>query len=82
MEIPKIIDELPAPTKQVVATEMLPKWKNPNGYQGREVNEHEQAPIAPALKFTAETVEIKKEVVSNFNKTDGFAKRNNGHKSS
>ena len=75
---PKIINELPAPTKQLMVTEMLSKRKNPKDYQGRELNEYEQAPITPSPKLTAETVEIKKEIVSakrnNFDKTDGSAK--------
>ena len=57
---PKIINELPPPTKQILVTEMLSKPKNPRDYQGREVNEHEQAPIVPSPNLVAETVEIKK----------------------
>ena len=73
---PKIINELPAPTKQVLVTEMLSKRKNPwlSGVQ-----EFEQAPIAPAPKpkLAVETVEIKKEIVKsdNFDKTKGSAKK-------
>ena len=75
---PKIINELPAPTKQVLVTDMLSKAKNPKDYQNREVNEFEQTPlyfkksvldhtsalIAPAHKYrmTTETVEIKKKM--------------------
>ena len=75
---PKIINELPAPTKQVLVTDMLSKAKNPKDYQNREVNEFEQTPlyfkksvldhtsalIAPAHKYrmTTETVEIKKKI--------------------
>ena len=75
---PKIINELPAPTKQVLVTDMLSKAKNPKDYQNREVNEFEQVPLnfeksvldhssapiasAPKYKMTAETVEIKKEM--------------------
>ena len=75
---PKIINELPAPTKQVLVTDMLLKAKNPKDDQNREVNEFEQAPlyfeksvldhtsapIAPAHKYrmTAETAEIKKKM--------------------
>ena len=32
---PKIINELPAPTKQVLVTDMLSKAKNPKDYQNR-----------------------------------------------
>ena len=69
-------NELPAPTKQVLVTDMLSKAKNPKDYQNREVNEFEQTPlyfeksvldhtsalIVPAHKYrmTTETVEIKK----------------------
>ena len=75
---PKIINELPAPTKQVLVTDMLSNAKNPKDYQNREVNEFEQTPlyfkksvldhtsalIAPAHKYrmTTETVEIKKKI--------------------
>ena len=75
---PRVINELLAPTKQVLVTDMLSNAKNPKDYQNREVNEFEQvplnfeksvldhtsAPIAPAPKYkmTAETVEIKKEM--------------------
>ena len=75
---PKIINELPAPTKQVLVTDMLSKANNPKNYQNSEINEFEQAPlyyeksvldhtsapIAPAPKYrmTTETVEIKKEM--------------------
>ena len=72
---PKIIDELPAPTKQVLITKMPSKPKNPKNHQNREVNEHYQDSIVPAPNFRAETVEIKKEVSSNFDKTDGSAKK-------
>ena len=80
---PKIINELPTPTKQFLVTEMLSKPKNPKDYQNREVDEFEQAPlyfeksvldqtspIAPGPKYrmTAKTVEIKKEIgVDNLN---------------
>ena len=80
---PKIINELPTPTKQFLVTEMLSKPKNPKDYQNREVYEFEQAPlyfeksvldqtspIAPGPKYrmTAKTVEIKKEIgVDNLN---------------
>ena len=73
---PKIINELPAPAKEDLVTDMLSKAKNSKDYQNREVNEFEQmplyfeksvldhtsAPIAPAHKYrmTTETVEIKK----------------------
>ena len=69
---------MPAPTKQVLVTDMLSKAKNPKDYQNREVNEFEQVPLnfeksvldhssapiasAPKYKMTAETVEIKKEM--------------------
>ena len=75
---PKIINEMPAPAKEDLVTDMLSKAKNPKDYQNREVNEFEQtplyfeksvldhtsAPIAPAHKYrmTTETVEIKKKM--------------------
>ena len=75
---PRVINELLAPTKQVLVTDMLSKAKNPKDYQNREVNEFEQVPLnfeksvldhssapiasAPKYKMTAETVEIKKEM--------------------
>ena len=75
---PRMINELLAPTKQVLVTDMLSKAKNPKDYQNREVNEFEQVPLnfeksvldhssapiasAPKYKMTAETVEIKKEM--------------------
>ena len=50
---PKIINKLPAPTNQLLVTQMLSKAKNPKDYQKRTVvNEFEQAPLA------GETVEI------------------------
>ena len=70
---PKIINELPAPVKQILVTEMLSKPKNPKDYQGRQVKEHEQALIVPSPKLVSETVEIKK--TSSFDKTDGSAKK-------
>ena len=70
---PKIINELPAPTKQILVTEMLSKPKNPKDYQGREVIEHEPAPIVLSTKLVAETVEIKK--TNNFDKIDGSTKK-------
>ena len=66
---------MPAPTKQDLVTKMPSKPKIPKDYQNREVNEHKQAPVVPAPNFRAETVEIKKEVSSNFDKTDGSAKK-------
>ena len=42
---PKIINELPTPTKQVLVTDMLSKAKDPKDYQNREVYEFEQAPL-------------------------------------
>ena len=70
---PKIINEMPAPTKQILVREMLSKPKNPKDYQGREVNEHKQAPIVPSPKLVDETVGIKN--TNNFDKTDGSAKK-------
>ena len=82
---PNIINDLPASTKQVLATEMLSKPKNPKDYKDREVNEFEQAPLyleqpvnlrqQPKLKV--ETVEIKKEIVKtdSLDKTDVSAKK-------
>ena len=49
---PKIINELPVPTKLILVTEMLSKPK--------KVNEQEQTRIVPSPKLVAETVEIKK----------------------
>ena len=70
---PKIINELPVPSKQILVTKMLSKPKNSKDYQGREVNEHEKTPIVPSPKLVAETVEIKK--TNNFDKTGGSAKK-------
>ena len=61
------------PTKQILVTEMLSKPKNPKDYQGREVIEHEPAPIVLSTKLVAETVEIKK--TNNFDKIDGSTKK-------
>ena len=81
----KIINELPASTRQVLVTEMLSKPKNPKGCKDREANEFEQTPLyleqpvnlrqQPKLKV--ETVEIKKEIVKtdNLDKTDVSAKK-------
>ena len=52
---------------------MLSKPKNPKDYQGREVIEHELAPIVLSTKLVAETVEIKK--TNNFDKIDGSTKK-------
>ena len=41
----KIIEELPAPTKQLLVTDVLSKGKSPKDYKDREVNENEQVPI-------------------------------------
>ena len=41
----KIIEELPAPTKQILITDVLSKGKSPKDYKDREVNENEQVPI-------------------------------------
>ena len=73
----KIINELPASTKQVLVTEMLSKPKNPEDYQEREVNEFEQVLIAPKPKLVANIVQINKEIAKseNFDKTDGTAKK-------
>ena len=71
---PKIINELPAPTKKVLVTYMLSKAKNPKDYQKREVNEFEQAPLyfeksdhtsafiatVPKYRMTTETVKKEK----------------------
>ena len=57
---PKIINELPAPTNQLLVTDMLSKTKNPKDYQERmEVHEFEQAPIDSNSKLIAETLEYK-----------------------
>ena len=81
---PKIINESPTPTKQLLVTEMLSKPKNPKDYQNREAYEFEQAPLyfeksvldqtppnasAPKFRMMAETVEIKKEI--EIDKPDG-----------
>ena len=71
---------MPVPTKQILVTEMLSEPKNPKYYQGREVIEHEQAPIVLSTTLVAETVEIKK--TNNFDKIDGSAKKSNGHENS
>ena len=50
---PKIVNELPVPTDQLLVTQMLSKAKNPKDYQKRAVvNEFEQVPLV------GETVEI------------------------
>ena len=41
----KIIEELPASTKQLLVTDALSKGKSPKDYKNREVNENEQVPI-------------------------------------
>ena len=41
----KIIEELPAPTKQLLIPDVLSKGKSPKDYKDREVNENEQVPI-------------------------------------
>ena len=41
----KIIEELRAPTKHSLATDVLSKGKSPKDYKDREVNENEQVPI-------------------------------------
>ena len=64
---------MPVPTKQILVTEMLSEPKNPKDYQGREVIEHEPAPIVLSTKLVAETVEIKK--TNNFDKIDGSTKK-------
>ena len=86
---PKIINELPTPTKQLLETEVLSKPKNRKDYQNREIYEFEQAPlyfeksvldqtppIAPAPKYrmTSKTIEIKKEV--GIDKPDGTTTKN------
>ena len=86
---PKIINELPTPTKQLLETEVLSKPKNRKDYQNWEIYEFEQAPlyfeksvldqtppIAPAPKYimTSETIEIKKEV--GIDKPDGTTTKN------
>ena len=40
----KIIEELPAPTKQLLILDVLSKGKSSNDYKDREVNENEQVP--------------------------------------
>ena len=40
----KIIEKLPAPTKQLLILDILSKGKSPNDYKDREVNENEQVP--------------------------------------
>ena len=40
----KIIEELPAPTKQWLIPDVLSKGKSPKDYKDREVNENEQVP--------------------------------------
>ena len=41
----EIIEELPAPTKQLLATDVSSKGKRAKDYKDREVNENEQVPI-------------------------------------
>ena len=80
---PKIINELPTPTKQILVTDKLSKAKDSKDYQNREVYEFEQAPMyfeksvleqtlptAPAAKYrmAAET-EIKNKI--GIDKPDG-----------
>ena len=42
---------------------MLSKPKNPKYYQGREVNEHKQAPIVPSPKLVDELLGLKKQTI-------------------
>ena len=42
---PKIVNELPTLTNQLLVTKMLSKAKDPKDYQKRTVNEFEQAPL-------------------------------------
>ena len=52
---PKIINELPSPTNQLLVTQMLSKAKKTKNYQNRKViNEFEQA----LTKLISETVEV------------------------
>ena len=41
----KIIEEVPALTKQLLVTDVLSKEKSPKDYKDREVNENEEVPI-------------------------------------
>ena len=49
---PKIINELPTPTNQLLVTKMLSKAKDPKDYQKKTINESEQGPLI------SETVEV------------------------
>ena len=49
---PKIINELPTPTNQLLVTKMLSKTKDPKDYQKRTVYKSEQAPLG------IETIEV------------------------
>ena len=49
---PKIINELPMPTNQLLVTKMLSKAKDPKDYQKRTVKDFKQGPLA------SETVEV------------------------
>ena len=81
----KIINDLPASSKQVFVTEMLLKPKNSKGYKDREVNEFQQDPLyleqpenlTQLPKLKVETVEIKKEIVktNSLDKTYGSSKK-------
>ena len=41
----KIIEELPAPIKQLLNPDVLSEGRSPKDYKDREFNENEQAPI-------------------------------------
>ena len=87
---PKIINELPTPTKQVLVTDMLSKAKRSKRLSKQtplyfEKSVLEQTPAiasVPKYRMTAETVEIKKEIgidkpdgTKTSTKMDGSAKK-------
>ena len=87
---PKIVNELPTLTKQILVTDVLATPKSPEDYKNREVHELEQKPvyfepdppIAPAPKYrklVTETVEVKHQSGTDRadgKKNDGSAKKN------
>ena len=52
----KIIEELRAPTKHSLATDVLSKGKSPKDYKDREVNENEQVPMNIKQKSPSPTL--------------------------
>ena len=52
----KIIEELPAPTNQLLIPDVLSKGKRPKDYKDREANENEQVPINIKQKIPPPTL--------------------------